>query len=271
MTNLSFRFWGVRGSLPSAGPQTARYGGNTPCLEVLAGDTRFIVDLGSGLRALGGAIGFGPHAATVLMTHYHYDHVQGLPFFGPMFNPANKFEIWGPSFEGRDVRSLVAGQLVKPYFPVGLEVMRAQLSFHGIQAGETRAFGPVTVKTCALFHPDGCLGYRFEAFGRTLVYCTDVEQDHGPHDARMVAFARGADTFIVDAMYTPDEYPSRKGFGHATWKEAVRWAHEAQVKKLVLCHHDPARTDDGIDGLVALARSSFVDTTAAREQELVAV
>lgn len=274
MASLSFRFWGVRGSLPASGAHTARYGGNTPCLEVRAGDRLFIVDLGSGVRGLGENIGFGPHKAVVLMTHYHYDHVQGLPFFAPLFNPANEFEIWGPDYEGRRVRELLADHLIRPYFPVGLEVLRAKLSFHDLQPAQTLNFGDVVVKSEPLFHPQGSTGFRFEFGGKVFVYCTDIEHDGGPWDARLTRFAEGADQFVLDAMYTPDEYAgrsggSRKGFGHATWEFAAECARKAGVKNLVLCHHDPARSDDAVDRMVEDARKLFPATTAAKEGLLV--
>lgn len=274
MARLSFRFWGVRGSLPAAGAHTVRYGGNTPCLEVRAADRTFIVDMGSGLRALGESIGFGPHVATVLMTHYHYDHVQGLPFFGPMYNPKNRFEIYGPLYEGGHVRDVLAGQMTRPYFPVGLEVIRAALDFRDVGPDQVLQFGEARVSTAALNHPGGSLGYRFEADGKALVYCTDVEHDGGKQDEQLIHFARNADVFILDAMYTPDEYlgkvgGSKKGFGHATWEFAVSAAQRAGVKHLVLCHHDPARSDDALDAILAQARQGFPRSTAATEGELV--
>jgi phosphoribosyl 1,2-cyclic phosphodiesterase len=274
MARLSYKFWGVRGSLPSAGATTVRYGGNTPCLEVRCDDHLFIVDMGSGLRALGAALGFGPLSATVLMTHYHYDHIQGLPFFGPIFNPKNKFEVYGPEYQGQGVRDVLGGQLIRPYFPVGLEILRAELTFKPIAPGEVIRFGDATIRTCDLFHPGGSLGYRFEVGGKSLVYCTDAEHDDGPMDRKLTEFASGADAFILDAMYTPEEYEGkvggpRVGFGHSTYAFATRVAREAGVKHLVLCHHDPGRTDDQLDALVKTARERFAETTAARELELV--
>jgi phosphoribosyl 1,2-cyclic phosphodiesterase len=274
MAQLAFRFWGVRGSLPAAGSHTVRYGGNTPCLEVRAADELFIVDMGSGLRPLGEHVGFGPLRARVLMTHYHYDHVQGLPFFGPMYNPRNRFDVYGPRYEGKPVREVLAGQMVRPYFPVGLEVIQAELAFHDVEPGQALSFGEATVKTAPLHHPGGSLGYRFEVGGRSVCYCTDVEHDGGARDAALIEFARGADWFILDAMYTPDEYLGKvggpkRGFGHSTWEFAVQAARAAEVKNLVLCHHDPARSDDALDALVATTREHFPRTTAAREGELV--
>jgi len=276
MARLSFKFWGVRGSLSSAGASTVRFGGNTPCLEVRCDDRLFIVDMGSGLRALGAALGFGPLTGTLLMTHYHYDHVQGLPFFGPMFNPKNRFEVYGPSYGGQSVREVLAGQLIKPYFPVGLEVLRAQLDFKEVASGQTLRFGEATLRTQELFHPGGSLGYRFEVGGRSLVYCTDVEHDNGPADLALIEFARGADWLIVDAMYTPDEYLGRVGgprvgFGHSTYQFAIQAAQASGAKNLILCHHDPARTDDQLEQLVSVARERFPNTTAARELELIEV
>jgi phosphoribosyl 1,2-cyclic phosphodiesterase len=271
MASLAFKFWGVRGSIPSAGGHTLGYGGNTPCLEIRAGDAQFIVDMGSGLRALGQSMGRGPHQGTVLLSHYHYDHVQGLPFFAPIFDPASRFAIFGPSFEGKKVRDLLAGQMVQPYFPVGLEVLRAQIEFGELRPDQDLAFGALLVKTASLYHPGGSLGFRFELGGKSICYCTDVEHDGGPGDARLVEFARGADWFLLDAMYTPEEYPAKRTFGHSTWEFATAAASRAGVKNLVLCHHDPARTDEAIDGIVASARARFAATRAAREGERVEV
>ncbi len=270
MSRLAFTFWGTRGSLPSAGTTTARYGGNTPCLEVRCDDQLFIVDMGSGLRPLGTALGFGTLRATVLMTHYHYDHIQGLPFFGPVFNPKNHFDVLGPAYEGKSVRDLLGGQLIKPYFPVGLEILRADLAYRSIEPEQTLDFGSTAIRTHAMHHPGGSLAFRFEVGGASLAYCTDVEHDGGPKDAQLVRFVSGADTLILDAMYTPDEYlgrvgPSRAGFGHSTWQFAVEVAKQAKVKSLVLCHHDPGRTDDQLEALVALASAHFPKTTAAQE------
>jgi len=271
MAKLGFRFWGVRGSIPSAGSHTVRYGGNTPCLEVLADGARFIVDLGSGLRALGESLGPGPQQATLLLSHYHYDHVQGLPFFAPVYNPESRFAIYGPPFEGKRVRELLAGQMVQPYFPVGLEVFRAQLQFCDLEPGQTLSFGALTVKTTPLHHPGGSLGFRFELGGKSICYCTDVEHDGGAGDARLIELARGADWFILDATYTPAEYEAHRTFGHSTWAFAIEAAKKAQAKNLVLCHHDPARSDDAIDAMVAEVQQQFPATSAARERLLVEV
>jgi phosphoribosyl 1,2-cyclic phosphodiesterase len=270
MARLSFTFWGTRGSLPSAGAATARFGGNTPCLEVRCDDQLYIVDMGSGLRPLGAALGFGPMNATVLMTHYHYDHIQGLPFFGPVFNPKNRFAVLGPTFGTQTVREVLSGQLIKPYFPVGLEILRAELDFRTIEAEQTLTFGSTRIQTHGMYHPGGSLAFRFEVGGATLAYCTDVEHDNGPRDQALIKFVQGSDTVIIDAMYTPDEYagkvgPPRTGFGHSTWQFAVDVAKKAQVKNLVLCHHDPGRNDEQIDGLVKVAREQFPSTTAAQE------
>jgi phosphoribosyl 1,2-cyclic phosphodiesterase len=270
MARLSFTFWGTRGSLPSAGTGTTRYGGNTPCLEVRCDDQLYIVDMGSGLRPFGASLGSAPIRATLLMTHYHYDHIQGLPFFGPVFNPQNRFDILGPSFDGKTVREVLSGQLIKPYFPVGLEVLQANLEFRTIESDQTLAFGSTRIKTHSMYHPGGSLAFRFEVGGASLAYCTDVEHDDGPRDQQLIRFIAGVDTVIVDAMYTPDEYagkigPSRAGFGHSTYAFATRVAREGRAKNLILCHHDPGRSDEQVDGLVKLAREQFPRTTAAQE------
>jgi phosphoribosyl 1,2-cyclic phosphodiesterase len=243
---------------------------------VRADEQLFIVDLGSGLRPLGVTLGPGKSSATVLMTHYHYDHIQGLPFFTPLFNPQSVLNFYGPTAEGKRVDQALRDSLVRPYFPVGMEILRAQMAFHEVKAEQTLRFGEAVVRTHLMHHPGGSMGYRFELGGRTLAYCTDVEHDGGEADKKLIEFVRGADVFIMDAMYTPDEYAGkvggpRVGFGHSTWQFAAQAAHEAGVKHLVLCHHDPGRTDDALDGLVAICRERFSSTTAAKELEQVDV
>lgn len=272
-------FWGVRGSIPVPGARTHRYGGNTPCLEVRCGGQRLIFDLGSGVRELGDRLAASgtPVHASVFLSHYHYDHMQGLPFFGPIFDPRNAFTFYGAEREGRSVREVVAGQMVTPYFPVSADqVFRARVDFVTVSPGATLTLGEpgvpdgqVQVRTFDLNHPGGSLGYRVEFRGRSLVYATDVEQG-GPQDAAFLDFARGADLLIYDAMYTDDEYegrvgPRRAGWGHSTWKQAVAVANASGARRLVLFHHEPTRDDAGMDRLVRAARRLRPEAVAARE------
>lgn len=266
------KFWGVRGSIPAAGRETLRYGGNTPCVEVRCGGQLILFDFGTGARLLGEQLRTQskPVAATVFMSHYHYDHVQGLPFFAPIYRPENTLSIFGPSRGGRTVREILSGQMVRPYFPVDADlVFKAQVDYREIRNGEGVRVGGALVTARELNHPGGTFGYRVEYRERVLVYATDVE--HGsPLDETLCAFAQDADLLILDAMYTDDEYegrsgPSRRGWGHATWKAALALADRARARRLVLFHHDPAHSDSQMDAILREARRRRPGTLVARE------
>ena len=259
----------MRGSIPSPGPETARYGGNTPCVEMRAGDEVFIFDLGTGVRELGSAAK-GPLNANIFISHYHYDHLQGLPFFGPIFDPRSRFTIRGPTRNGRSVKDVLSGHMQQPFFPVTVEmVFRAQLEYQGFEAGDRLKLNGVTVSAIEANHPGGNLAYRVDYKGKTVVYATDTE--HGnDRDAQLIEFSRGADVLIYDAMYTEDEYLGRSGspkigWGHSTWQHAVHIAEEAKVGTLVLFHHEPTRTDDGLDAMLKLVKKQRKATIAAKE------
>ncbi len=266
------RFWGVRGSIPTPGPQTKRYGGNTPCVEVRCGDELLIFDLGTGARALGDALlaATKPVRGSIFISHYHYDHLQGLPFFGPIFVPSNVFTLYGSPRNGQSVKQILGGQMVQPYFPVTAEgVFRAQLTYRDLAASDTLEVGPARVSMLELNHPGGNLGYRVDCEGRSVVYATDVE--HGSElDPGFFEFVRGADLLIYDAMYTEDEYvgrsgPARTGWGHSTWQAAVHAADASGVKTLVLFHHDPGRDDADMDKLLRQVRKQRPEAIAAKE------
>ncbi|MFP2932773.1 MBL fold metallo-hydrolase [Pyxidicoccus sp. 3LG] len=270
------RFWGVRGSIPSPGPQTKRYGGNTPCVEVRCGDELLIFDLGSGARALGDSLlsGKGPVRGSIFISHYHYDHLQGLPFFGPIFVPTSTLTLYGSPRNGRSLKEILGGQMVQPYFPVTAEgTFRAKLTYTDLSASDTLQIGPAKVSMLELNHPGGNLGYRVDCEGRSVVYATDVE--HGSaSDPSLFDFARGADLLIYDSMYTEDEYlgrtgPARTGWGHSTWQAAVRAADAAEVKTLVLFHHDPGRDDAGMDKLLRQVRKHRPEAIAAKESMVI--
>ncbi len=273
-------FWGVRGSIPAPGAQTRRYGGNTPCVEMRFGDELLLFDLGSGARQFGEtqiAQSDGkPLRATIFMSHYHYDHLQGLPFFTPIFNPSNAFVLYGPSRNGQSVKEILAGQMVPPYFPVTAEmVFRAQVDYRPFEEGQRLELGEAVVTALELNHPGGNLGYRVDYKGKSVVYATDVE--HGSEvDARLAEFAKGADLLIYDAMYTEDEYlgragPPRTGWGHSTWNAAVQAAERAGAKTLVLFHHDPAHDDAEMERILRAARKLRPEAIAAREQQTLVV
>lgn len=266
------RFWGVRGSIPSPGASTSRYGGNTPCVEIRCGDELLIFDLGSGVRGLGDEYGRARDGlrASIFLSHYHYDHLQGLPFFTPMFNPKNAFAVYGPTRNGAGVQQVLEGQMVQPYFPVTAKmVFRAQVDYRSIAEGDEIRIGDAKVTALELNHPGGNLGYRVEYNGKSVVYATDVEHGHAL-DEKLAEFAKHADLLIYDAMYTEDEYtgrsgPAKTGWGHSTWEAAVIAADKARVKTLVLFHHDPTRDDAGVEKVLKLVRKKRPDAVAAAE------
>lgn len=257
---IEVRFWGVRGSIATPGPATVRYGGNTPCLEVRAAGRLIILDCGTGLRLLGSALlaTRKPVEADIFLSHMHWDHIQGFPFFTPAFIAGNTFRVRGQSKGDRSVRAVLEGQMTDPNFPVPLSVMGSDLSFHELRSGEDVACGEATVRPVSLQHPGGCIGMRVEHAGRSFVYATDTE--HDPHsgevDAVLVELARDADVLVYDAMYTEQEYRAGKiGWGHSTYSEAIRVAAAANVKCLYLFHHDPIHDDDYLDARLEECRA----------------
>jgi phosphoribosyl 1,2-cyclic phosphodiesterase len=266
---IDIRFWGVRGSVPSPGPETAEVGGNTSCVEVVAGDTRIILDAGTGMRRLGNQLlARGPVDATVLLSHVHWDHIQGIPFFAPVYVPGSKISFVSGA-GAMPLRDALHAQMRKPHFPVDMNDLPSHLSFDDLRDKAKTQIGDVAVTLTKANHPDAVYAYRLEHEGRSVVYATDTEH-YSCVDQRLVTLARDADVLIYDAQYLPDEYagkngPTRVGWGHSTWDAGVELARAAGVGKLVLFHHDPMRTDDGVRAIEALARGEFKETVAARE------
>lgn len=267
-------FWGVRGSTPTPERDTWRYGGNTPCLEMTAPDgTRFILDCGTGLRMLGNqwnsSRGDGPIEAQVLVTHYHWDHIQGIPFFPPFFDASNRFHFY--SFQSKDLgpnslRQVLEAQLAKPYFPVDVSMMTAEREFREVAGGQKWDINGTKVATAWLNHQQGCLAYRLDTAVGSVVYATDNEPGVPELDASLRRLASGADVLIYDAQYSPEQVAStRKGWGHSSWLEGVKVARDAKVSNLVLFHHDPDSSDQRIDGFLSAARQEFAATWAAVE------
>ncbi|MBI3895666.1 MAG: MBL fold metallo-hydrolase [Acidobacteria bacterium] len=267
---MKVRFWGVRGSTPTPSPDDFRYGGNTPCVEVRTPKGEILIlDGGSGLRMLGKQLllEFGPKSleACVFFSHYHWDHIQGIPFFEPLYNPENHFYFHSFPAQTRGVQEILEGQMSYPFFPVDMNTMRAHRHFDLVKEDSVVCRG-VMVKVLPLNHPQGCLGYRLECNGHVLVYATDNEPGSLDHDRNVRKLAEKADVFIYDAQYTPLEYASqKKGWGHSTWREAVNIAQEAQIKQLVLFHHDPDHKDAFIDSILSETRKFFPNSVAAWE------
>jgi phosphoribosyl 1,2-cyclic phosphodiesterase len=267
-------FWGVRGSTPTVDPATWRFGGNTPCLELIAPDgTQFILDCGTGLRMLGSrwtASSASPSAEThIFVTHYHWDHIQGIPFFSPLYAENNEFQFYSfrSKFLGRDsLKQVFEAQMALPYFPVDLSAMNAKRKFKEVAGGDAFTIRENKITARWLNHPQGCLGFRIETPAGTVAYATDNEPGDPKLDESLRELAKGADIFINDAQYTPEQLAStRRGWGHSSWLEGVRVAREVGAKTLVLFHHDPDSTDRMVDSILRQARDEFDSVFAASE------
>ncbi|MET0270873.1 MAG: GAF domain-containing protein, partial [Sphingomonas sp.] len=282
---VELRFWGTRGSLAKPGPDTVRYGGNTSCVEVVSSrGTRLVIDCGTGGHELGQAImrEGGPSRGHMLISHTHWDHIQGIPFFTPFFVPGHAWDLYAPQGFGESLRETLAGQMEYTYFPVTPEAFGAKVRYNNLGEGRF-AIEDFTIHTRYLNHPALALAFRIEADGACLVYSCD----HEPHDADAAcgavplededlahaAFMDSADLIIHDAQYLAHEYAAKRGWGHSTLDYAVAVARAARVPKLVLTHHDPIRTDDAIDAAVAELRAAApgVDVIAAAEGMVIAL
>ena len=271
-TRLSF--WGVRGSTPTVDPATWRYGGNTPCLEVQAPDgTQFILDCGTGLRMLGNRW-VGPHGtkaaeAHIFVTHYHWDHIQGIPFFAPLYAESNRFHFYSfrSRFLGPDsLKQVFETQMAHPYFPVDISAMSAARKFSEMSDGDQYEISATKVTARWLNHPQGCLGFRLETPAGAIVYATDNEPGVPKLDKSLLELAAGADILINDAQFSPEQLATtRKGWGHSSWLEGVKLAKEAGAKHLVLFHHDPDSSDKVVDETLRKARDNFESVYAALE------
>jgi phosphoribosyl 1,2-cyclic phosphodiesterase len=266
---MSVRFWGVRGSIASPGPDTVRYGGNTSCIELRCGQHLIIFDAGTGLRALGEALAAAGGAidADLFCSHTHFDHICGLPFFAPCYTAGNCIRIWGGHAGAQgDIAGVFRLTLTPPLFPDVMGDFKAAIEFKNFTRGEILSPRPgISVRTGALNHPGGASGYRIEWNGKSVAYITDTEHRAGGLDANILALADRADLMIYDSTYTDEDYAANAGFGHSTWQEAVRIAQKASVKTLALFHHDPARTDAMLDSIAAAAARARSGTIVARE------
>lgn len=268
------RFWGARGSIPAPESNCLAYGGNTSCLEVRAGDEVFIFDAGSGLRRLGDELlaraGGGPVAVTLLLSHAHWDHLQGLPFFRPLYKAETTIAVLAPAAALEKTRRALAGQFRAPYFPVPWSAVEGRFRFAAIPARGLRWRG-ARVACAPLRHPQGATAYRLEVGGKSLTHALDHEHGDAAADAGLIALARDSDWLIADAQYTPEEYEQRRGWGHSTWRAAIALARAAGARHLILSHHDPWREDAPLAELEAAARREFPACRCAREGERLAL
>ncbi|UEM20985.1 MBL fold metallo-hydrolase [Skermanella mucosa] len=262
------RFWGVRGSIPSPGPETARYGGNTTCIEVRCGDHLMIFDAGTGIRPFGTLLAAeAPLDLDLFFTHTHYDHVAGLPFFAPAFDPRNRLRLWaGHLPPTQTIRSVLCDMMIAPLFPVPLSAFDHSCTFNDFECGATLTPGPgITLRTGPLNHPNRCCGYRVEYEGRVLAIVTDTEHRAEGLDPAVLDLARGADVMVYDGMYTDAAYPRHVGWGHSTWQEGCRVADAAGVGRAVIFHHEPNHDDSVMDGIAAEAEAMRPGTLVAFE------
>ena len=272
---MILRFWGTRGSIASPGPSTLEFGGNTSCAEIVtAAGTRFIFDCGTGARLLGAhllAQKERPITGTIMLTHTHWDHIQGFPFFAPLFIPGNVFRVCGPPGANTSLPEVLSGQMEYTYFPVELSQLGAKIDYQNLTEGTHEVEG-VRISALLLNHPAIALGYRVESDGVSLLYLCDHEPYWEPlwhshaqpgkiesilHDGdrRHAEFMLGADVVIHDAQYTPEEYPSRKNWGHSTYSYVTQIAAAAGVKRLFLTHHDPTHDDAFLRGVEEKAQA----------------
>ncbi len=272
-SDFTVRFWGVRGSIPCPGPETVRYGGNTPCVEVRCGDRLLIFDAGTGIRPLGNALAKknGPIDADIFFSHCHVDHISGLPFFAPFYTAGNTFRLWTgnllPKYGMADVMHLLMSH---PLFPIDTDAFAAKIAYRDFHAGETlKPAEGIAIKTAPLVHPDGATGYRLEFDGRALAYLTDNEGRPGTFDPGLLALARGADLAIYDCTFTEDEIASKSGWGHSTWRDGLRLADEAGVKTFCMFHHAPEHDDAFMDAIAAKAEAARPGTIVATEGAII--
>ena len=263
------KFWGTRGSIPTPGDRTRKYGGNTACVEIRCGSHLFFCDGGSGLRELGAdliARGTGPMVGHFFFSHAHWDHIQGFPFFDPADRPGNRFLIYGASQGDDRFYQLLSGQMKSDYFPIGFGALRAEIIADHLDDGR-KEIGEVLVETLPLNHPGGCLGYAFSHRSRRIVYATDneVEVESCPPESNgqaklriakpaLVEFVRNADLLIADGQYSDMEYTSKRGWGHTSCLTAVDLAVQAGARQLAIFHHDPAHADSVVDEIIESCR-----------------
>lgn len=268
---MRIRFWGVRGTIPTPGKETIKYGGNTACIDILTSDQHvIIIDAGSGIRLLGQALA-REHprrvVGSILISHTHWDHIQGFPFFAPVFGRNNRFVLIGQQRVDKHLEEVLAGQFIEPYLPFAYKTLPADLLVKEIEDGETIVVGEGTTVTAKrLSHPGGCLGFRIADRGAVFAYCSDTGHPDGALAQSVLDLADGADLLLHDAHFaSPGEARRYASWGHSCWQEAVHAARQARVGALGLFHYSPDLTDDDLDRIAGEARRFFPRTFLARE------
>ncbi len=266
--SFKVKFWGVRGSIATPGARYIAYGGNTSCVELSLGGQRVILDAGTGIRNLGHwLLRKNVKHAFLLLSHTHWDHINGFPFFTPAYRKDCHLDIMsGHLKEKGGVRNILSSQMTEPTFPVPLEMMSAKMVFEDFSAGDSFALvRGIKVSTARLNHPDGATGYRIDYRGSSLCYITDTEHVIGQPDENILGLIAGADYVIYDSTYTDREFPAKIGWGHSTWQEGLRLCRAADAKRLAIFHHDPDHEDPFMERLEAEASATWQHATVARE------
>jgi ribonuclease Z len=262
------RFWGVRGSVPVSGAQYQRYGGNTICVEMRCGPHTLLFDAGSGARPAGEELmAAGVNHFDLFFTHCHYDHIIGLPFFFPLYNPRIGVTTWSGHLAGRMTTLEMVSEFMRPpWFPVAMEVCRACIGTRDFVAGDVlKPQAGVTIRTGSLTHPGGCIGYRIAWGGRVVCLISDTEHEPGKLDPVVLGLIEDADLVIYDCTYTEEEMLRKRGYGHSTWQQGVKLCEAAGARRLAIFHHDPSRTDDQLAAIEKEAMAAFPGAFAAHD------
>lgn len=265
---MIIRCWGSRGSVPVSGNEYLKYGGDTTCMEIIGNDgTIIIVDAGTGIRKLGNDLSRGSlKNFNVIFTHAHWDHLMGFPFFKPIYTKGISLHLYGCPFAQASIKDILSKSMSPPYFPVNLEDLRADISYHGACSGGFN-IGSIRVTPILLSHPNQGIGYKFVEEGKSFVFLTDNELAYkhpGGLDYReYLEFSANADLLIHDSEYTREEYRATKGWGHSTFEDSLRLAMEAHVRQFGLFHHNQDRTDAALDGIVETCENTIGDHHAA--------
>jgi phosphoribosyl 1,2-cyclic phosphodiesterase len=262
------KFWGVRGSIACPGPHHLSYGGNTSCVEVAMGGRRVIFDAGTGIRNLGKwFLKRDVRHAWILMSHTHWDHINGFPFFTPAFMDNFGFDIMAGHLDtGLKIETVMSGQMTHPFFPVPIDTMKARIGYSDFKAGDQFNLAPdIRVRTAPLNHPDGATGYRIDYQDKSICYVTDTEHEPGKPNQNILGLIEGADLVIYDCTYSDAEFDGKRGWGHSTWQEGVRLAQAANVKRLAIFHHDPDHEDPFMERIEAQAFGMWSGAIVARD------
>jgi len=266
---MDVTFWGVRGSLPCSSPDHVRYGGNTSCVSLRCGSIDLVFDAGTGIRQYGQWLSkHGTHQIALLLSHTHWDHINGFPFFSPAYDPRFNIAIYAGHLktQGMSVKQVLESQMTAPTFPITMDTMSSTLSFTDFIAGETINLAPhVEIKTANLNHPNHATGYRVTYQGYSVCYVTDTEHQLGSINENILNLIAGADLVIYDCTYTDEEFLSRVSWGHSTWQEGVRLCRAAQSKRLAIFHHDPDHDDVFMDQVARSAERMWSGSFVARE------